>query len=116
MIPTWGDSKKTIPSLVPRWSQPDRTALKSLDRVLFVGPMEAAAIQVSAILERDGYEIKVAASTHEALAQIEEATPCLIIVNSDLPDIPTLALLRYLQADPVTRSIPLIRSERWRIC
>ncbi len=51
-----------------------------------------------------------AANTPEALAQIEVATPALLIVDPELPIIPTLALLRYLRADPVTRSIPLIQS------
>ena len=59
-------------------------------------------------LRAAGFACRTAANGREALAQIRQAHPDLIISDLLMPELDGYALCRQLQADPRTASIPII--------
>jgi CheY-like chemotaxis protein len=82
---------------------PARTPL-----VLLVEDNETNQLLASAVLQRDGYRVNIAASAEEARQVIGEQRPDLILMDVQLPGIDGLALTRSLRDDPTTASIPVI--------
>jgi CheY-like chemotaxis protein len=82
---------------------PARTPL-----VLLVEDNETNQLLASAVLQRDGYRVNIAASAEEARQVIGEQRPDLILMDVQLPGIDGLALTRSLRDDPATASIPVI--------
>ena len=64
---------------------------------------------VAASLQKlGGWEVAVAASGKEALQQIHEKPPDAIVLDVIMPEMDGLTFLKYLRADPVTKSIPVV--------
>ena len=59
-------------------------------------------------LEADGYEVITARDGEEGLARAGTDTPGFICLDYRLPGIDGLEVLERLQADPSTKSIPVI--------
>jgi CheY-like chemotaxis protein len=59
-------------------------------------------------LEAHGYQVEVAASTHEARQSIERRRPRLILMDIQLPGQDGLSFTRELKADPGLQSIPIV--------
>lgn len=57
---------------------------------------------------RSGMTVVIAESGQQALAEIREAAPHVIILERKLPDIDGLALCRQLKGDEETKQIPVI--------
>ena len=60
------------------------------------------------LLRDEGYAVAFARNGREALDRVAEARPDLVITDLMMPVMGGWALCRALQADPVTRSIPIV--------
>jgi CheY-like chemotaxis protein len=60
------------------------------------------------VLHAAGYDVARAGDAEQALAEIRENLPDVILLDLSLPGMDGLALTRKLKADPVTRSIPVV--------
>jgi len=76
--------------------------------ILLVEDNEANQMLASAVLELEGFEVQVAGSAVEALDQITERMPDLILMDVQLPGQDGLSLTRQLKADPATAAIPIV--------
>ena len=76
--------------------------------ILLVEDNEANQMLARAVLELDGFEVRVAGSAEEARAELRDGTPSLILMDVQLPGEDGLSLTRALKADPATASIPVV--------
>ncbi len=60
------------------------------------------------ILARDGYELHTATDAAEALTLLDTITPCLILLDLQLPGMDGLELTRRLKAKETTATIPIV--------
>jgi DNA-binding response OmpR family regulator len=63
---------------------------------------------VGLILEREGYYVQRAYSSHEALAKIEDNIPDLFVIDALLPEMDGLTLCRRLRGRSETANVPII--------
>lgn len=59
-------------------------------------------------LEAEGYSVSEAADGEEALAQIDERGPDLILLDLMIPLVPGLEVCRHVRRNPETRNTPVI--------
>ena len=59
-------------------------------------------------LEKEGYDVAVAADGEEGLVQIDERLPDLIVLDWMLPNVSGIEICRRIKADPATRPIPIV--------
>jgi CheY-like chemotaxis protein len=76
--------------------------------ILIVEDNAANQLLVSAVLEREGYRLELAASAVEAREVLDRSLPNLILMDVQLPGIDGLTFTRQLKADPVTAHIPVV--------
>ena len=76
--------------------------------ILVVEDNEANQMLVSAVLGLEGYEVRVAGSAPEALEQMRDRVPDMILMDIQLPGQDGLSFTRQLKADPATASIPIV--------
>jgi CheY-like chemotaxis protein len=76
--------------------------------ILLVEDNEANQMLARAVLEREGFEVRVAGSADEARVELRAAMPGLILMDVQLPGQDGLSLTRDLKSDPSTASIPVI--------
>jgi CheY-like chemotaxis protein len=76
--------------------------------ILVVEDNEANQLLVSAVLQREGYDVRLAGSAPEAREQIHEQRPDLILMDVQLPGQDGLSFTRELKANPSTASIPVV--------
>jgi CheY-like chemotaxis protein len=76
--------------------------------ILLVEDNEANQMLARAVLELEGFEVRVAGSAEEARAELLSGSPSLILMDVQLPGEDGLSLTRALKADPATASIPVV--------
>ncbi len=76
--------------------------------ILVVEDNEANQLLASSVLERAGYRIALASTSHEARDAIRRREPDLILMDIQLPGEDGLDFTRELKADPATAQIPVI--------
>lgn len=76
--------------------------------VLVVEDNEANQLLARAVLEQEGFTVTIAGSADDALEQLSESRPDLILMDVQLPGQDGLALTRRLKADPATATIPVV--------
>jgi two-component system cell cycle response regulator len=76
--------------------------------ILIVEDNQANQLLVSAVLDREGYRLELAASEVEARQVLARVLPNLILMDVQLPGMDGLTFTRELKADPVTASIPVV--------
>ncbi|MCA9789037.1 MAG: response regulator transcription factor [Cyanobacteria bacterium HKST-UBA04] len=59
-------------------------------------------------LEKEGYKVLTAYDGQEALRQVKENSPELVILDLMLPDMPGYDICKQLKAEPETEAIPVI--------
>jgi len=77
-------------------------------RVLFVDDDAALGKMFSDFLSDSGYEVRTTETGSEALQQLVEFQPHLIVLDIGLPDISGLEILRQIKANPGTRDVLVI--------
>ena len=76
--------------------------------ILLVEDNEANQMLARAVLELEGFEVRVAGSAEEARAELQTGMPSLILMDVQLPGEDGLSLTRELKADPATAAIPVV--------
>ena len=76
--------------------------------ILVVEDNEANQLLFSAVLQLDGYEVRLAGSAPEALEQMRDRVPDLILMDVQLPGQDGLSFTRQLKANPATAAIPIV--------
>ena len=76
--------------------------------ILVVEDNEANQILARAVLELEGYEVRVAGSAPEARQELSGCLPDLILMDVQLPGQDGLSFTRVLKSDPATSSIPVV--------
>jgi CheY-like chemotaxis protein len=76
--------------------------------ILLVEDNEANQMLARAVLELEGFEVRVAGSADEARTELRASTPRLILMDVQLPGEDGLSLTRELKADPATAAIPVV--------
>lgn len=78
-------------------------------RILVIDDEAPIREVVAASLQKlGGWEVVVAASGKEALQQIYTTPPDAIVLDVIMPEMDGLTFLKYLRADPLTKSIPVV--------
>ena len=77
-------------------------------RVLFVDDDAALGKMFADFLSASGYHTRVAVTGAEALQQLGEFQPHLVVLDIGLPDISGLEILRQMKTNPATRDIAVI--------
>lgn len=76
--------------------------------ILLVEDDDASQMLTRAVLETEGYEVRMAGRADEALELLKAGRPGLILMDIQLPGLDGLSLTRQLKADPATSSIPVV--------
>jgi two-component system cell cycle response regulator DivK len=79
-----------------------------MSKLLLVEDDEFSRDMLSRRLERQGFEMVVAADGKEALQAARQAHPDLIVMDLDMPVMDGHTAIRALQNDPHTFKIPII--------
>jgi two-component system phosphate regulon response regulator PhoB len=76
--------------------------------ILVVEDEDALATLLHYNLEKEGYEIGVAADGEEALVQVDERLPDLVVLDWMLPNVSGIEVCRRLRSKAETRNVPII--------
>jgi len=76
--------------------------------VLVVEDEDALATLLQYNLEKEGYQVAVAADGEEALTQVDERLPDLVVLDWMLPKVSGIEVCRRLRASAKTRNLPVI--------
>jgi signal transduction histidine kinase/DNA-binding response OmpR family regulator len=77
-------------------------------RVLVVEDNEPAIIQLTDILQADGYCVQVAHNGKEALEQIDQALPAAMILDLMMPEVDGFQVLKSIRSVEKTANIPVL--------
>jgi CheY-like chemotaxis protein len=77
-------------------------------RVLVVEDNPANQLLTACVLEREGFEVDLAATTSEATQHLKTMQPALILMDLQLPGENGLDFTRQLKANPTTAPIPIV--------
>ena len=76
--------------------------------VLVVEDEDALATLLQYNLEKEGYDVSLAADGEEALTQVDERLPDLVVLDWMLPKVSGIEVCRRLRAGPKTRNLPIV--------
>ena len=76
--------------------------------VLLIEDNEANSMLATAVLEREGFHVEVAASAAEASRLLRAVTPAVILMDIQLPGEDGLTYTRKLKAGGATSRIPIV--------
>lgn len=76
--------------------------------VLVVEDNEAAIIQLTDILQAQGYQVQVAHQGAEALALVAQSVPDAMILDLMMPEVDGFAVLRAIRREPRSRALPVL--------
>ena len=76
--------------------------------VLVVEDDRVLAETTRALLEWEGYRVRLASNGQEGLAQIRVRRPCIVLLDLMMPVMSGWDFMGALQADPAVRDLPVI--------
>jgi two-component system phosphate regulon response regulator PhoB len=76
--------------------------------ILVVEDEDALATLLQYNLEKEGYQVLTASDGEEALVQVDEKLPDLIVLDWMLPKVSGIEVCRRLRQRPETRNVPII--------
>ena len=77
-------------------------------RILVVDDDPSILALVAEILQDEGYEVATARNGAEALAQVAEAVPAVLLTDLMMPVMDGPALVQACRATPVTAGLPIV--------
>lgn len=102
-----GKTQKDKDLLSASSTQPS-TELLSTPNILLVEDSEANITTLSDYLPSKGYRVTIARNGTEAITQVNEKKPDLILMDMQMPDMDGLETTRRIRAIPEFKSIPII--------
>ena len=88
--------------------RPDYSASPEATTILVVDDDLANLALAQALLQAEGFEVRVAIDGASMFGVLKTCTPALILMDIQLPEVDGWELTRQLKADPATRDIPVI--------
>ena len=79
-----------------------------MKRILVVEDDDMTRSFIEILLAQEGYEVRLAAHPGQAVTQLVDFDPDLILMDIQLPEIGGLELTRRIKADPYKRHIPVV--------
>ena len=76
--------------------------------ILVVEDEDALSTLLQYNLEKEGYAVRLAADGEDALVQVDERLPDLIVLDWMLPRISGIEVCRRLRSKPETRNVPIV--------
>lgn len=76
--------------------------------ILVVDDVESERALMSRILEDEGWTVKRASDGDEAIAQIRNARPDLVVLDVIMPRMNGFEVIRELRANPKTQQLPVV--------
>jgi CheY-like chemotaxis protein len=76
--------------------------------VLIVDDSRTEALKARLILEREGYQVSLAADGHEGLCKAAQEKPDLIVLDTIMPRLNGFETFGRLKLDPLTADIPVL--------
>lgn len=77
-------------------------------KILIVDDNPANAKLMSFVLSSKGFDVRTAGEAVEAMRQIEEFTPRIVLMDLQLPGVDGLELTRRLRADPTKHELWIV--------
>ncbi len=77
-------------------------------QILVVEDEDALSTLLQYNLEKEGYAVRLAADGEDALVQVDERLPDLIVLDWMLPKISGIEVCRRLRGRPETRNVPIV--------
>jgi len=93
---------------VPRAPAPTTTAADGGQNILVVEDSEPAIIQLTDILQAQGYRVQAARSGQEALARIAQTVPDAMILDLMMPEVDGFAVLKAIRETARTAQLPVL--------
>ena len=94
--------------MVQRWAAEPAGGVSLTPYVLVVEDEDALATLLQYNLEKEGYAVALAADGEEALTQIAERLPDVVILDWMLPKVSGIEVCRRLRSGPRTRNVPIV--------
>ena len=82
--------------------------MSSVPQILVVEDNEANQLLVRAVLELEGYEVRLAGSGPELFEMLRDGIPDLVLMDVQLPGQDGLSLTRELKANPAMSAVPIV--------
>ncbi len=79
-----------------------------IPQVLVVEDEDALSTLLQYNLEKEGYAVRLSADGEDALVQVDERLPDLIVLDWMLPKISGIEVCRRLRGRPETRNVPIV--------
>jgi chemosensory pili system protein ChpA (sensor histidine kinase/response regulator) len=98
----------TVQSAIPVVPEPAATAVESLPTVMVVDDSLTVRKITSRLLMREGYQVVLAKDGVDALEQLIEVMPDVILSDIEMPRMDGFDLVRNIRADERLRSLPVI--------
>ena len=97
------------PPVSPQNEKPSKASPHPNDQnILLVEDNEAAIIQLTDILEAEGYRVHVARNGQEALGQLEQTVPAAMILDLMMPGVDGFQVLTTIRGAERTAHLPVI--------
>ena len=88
--------------------QPDRAISPDAVTILVVDDDAANLALAEALLQSEGFQVRVAVDAASMFEVLKSSTPALILMDIQLPEVDGWELTRQLKANPATQHIPVI--------
>ncbi len=85
-----------------------RDASAMIPHVLVVEDEDALSTLLQYNLEKEGYAVRLSSDGEDALVQVDERLPDLIVLDWMLPKISGIEVCRRLRGRPETRNVPIV--------
>jgi CheY-like chemotaxis protein len=76
--------------------------------VLICDDSESITRLIEAVLADEGYELKVAASVEQAVAELDGSPPDLVVTDLYMPGGGAVAIIEHMRGDPDLAAIPVL--------
>ena len=113
---------ENIPTALPHWftnapdderslddgTQPPKEPIAAGTTILVIDDDLANLALAQALLQAEGFQVRVAMDAASAFKVLATCTPSLILMDIQLPEVDGWELTKKLKADPATSDIPVI--------
>lgn len=76
--------------------------------ILVADDEPSIVLSLQVLLQKAGYEVRIARNGEEALAAIHEQIPDLVLLDAMMPKRDGFDVCQSLRADPATRTLPVV--------
>lgn len=108
VLPQWLSQRDDDPLFDDPTPRPAPPVSPDAPTILVVDDDLANLALAEALLQAEGFQVRVAIDAPSTFKMLKTVTPALILMDIQLPEVDGWELTRQLKADPATRAIPVI--------